>query len=159
MSELHTPSASAAKLVRLRELLLVSEWFQRPVYAADPEATTAALPANLRAILKRPVLPLASRPASVTQLAFAGGRAGLGAASAAAAKGAEVFLVEDALLGVADLSSIEAGGAVPTTYKSLYYELIQSVDEREWPSQEWVARSNPYFDLTQAPEELPPVSP
>lgn len=37
--------------------------------------------------------------------------------------------------------------------------MIQSVSEAEWPSQQWVTDSNPYFDLTKAPEELPPLSP
>ena len=50
------------------------------------------------------------------------------------------------------------GGAVPATYKTLYYELIQSVDKGQWPSQQWVTDGNRFFDLTKAPEELPPLT-
>jgi hypothetical protein len=50
-------------------------------------------------------------------------------------------------------------GAVPTTYKTLYYEMIQSVNDAQWPSPQWVTDSNPYYDLTQQPEQLPPLRP
>ena len=39
----------------------------------------------------------------------------------------------------------------------MWYELTQSVDERQWPSQQWVNDFDPYFDLTMAPESLPPL--
>jgi nicotinamidase-related amidase len=152
---------AVAKKARMKELLLISEWFRIPVLAADPAQALAALPADLRALVKRPILALSARPAQVKQLAFAGGRAGIAAAVAELGKGGEVFLVEDALFGGAagDLEPLYGKGAVPTTYKALYYEMIQSVSEAQWPSQQWVTDKNPYFDLTQAPEELPPLAP
>lgn len=153
---------ASAKRARLKELLLLSEWFGRPVLAEDPAAATASLPADLRGILTRSIQPLATKPSTVTQLAIAGGASG---AAKLAVKlrglGAEVFLVEDALVG-SETSSFEpayAAGAVPTTYKSTYYELTRSVDEREWPSPDWVAAGRRYFDLTSAPEDLPPLAP
>lgn len=153
-------SNSAAKLVRLRELLLISEWFRLPLLAADPAAALAALPPTLRKIVTRPIVALAARPANVRQLAIAGGRAGIDEAVAGLAGKVDAFLVEDALLGAApaDLEPLYVGGAVPTTYKTLYYELTQSVADAEWPSQQWVTDGAArYYDMTMAPEELPPA--
>jgi hypothetical protein len=151
---------SAQKMVRLRELLLLSEWFRLPVLAADPASALAALPANLRSVLTRPIIALASRPSNVTQLAVAGGHAGIGTAVAALAGKVDVFLVEDTLVGggAADLEPLYVNGALPTTYKTLYYELTQSVSDAQWPSQQWVTDGNKYFDLTMAPEELPALT-
>lgn len=151
---------ASAKMVRLRELLLVSEWFRLPVLAADPTSALAALPANLRSILTRPIAALSSRPSQVTQLVVAGGRAGIAQVVAGLGGKVDVFLVEDALLGgaAADLEPLYVAGAVPTTYKTLYYELIQSVDDAGWPSQQWVKDGSRYYDLTMGPEQLPPLT-
>ncbi|HEY8074084.1 MAG TPA: isochorismatase family protein [Labilithrix sp.] len=154
------PNASP-KTVRLRQLLLVTEWFGLPVFADDPASALAALPADARAVVERPLLALASRPASVTQLALAGGRDGIGALAATLASGgvADVFVLDDVLVGTADLAPLYARGAMPSTYKSLYYELIHSVDDSQWPSQEWVTRgASYYYDATMAPESLPPLA-
>jgi nicotinamidase-related amidase len=151
--------SSAAKMVRFRELLLVSEWFRIPLLAKDPAAALAALPPALRSIVTRPIVALASKPSTVTQVAIAGGHAGIAGAVADAGK-MDVFLVEDALLGggSTDLEPLYVAGAVPTTYKTLYYELIQSVSDAQWPSPQWVKDGAKYYDLTKAPEELPPLS-
>jgi hypothetical protein len=149
-----------AKRVRLRELLLISEWFRLPVLAADPAAATAALPADLRNILTRPIMALANRPANVKQLAVFGGHAGAREAAATLRQGGtDVFLVTDALIGGthASLEPAYVEGAIPTTYKSLYYELTRSVSDAEWPSPQWVTDAERYFDRTQAPEDLPPI--
>jgi nicotinamidase-related amidase len=149
---------SAQKLSRMHELLLVTEWFEMPVFADNPDAELAALPSNLRSLITRPVHPLSERTSDVAQLAIAGGSADL--PKTVAALSGDVFLLEDALFGVgsADLEPLYLAGAIPSTYKTLYYELIQSVDDGGWPSQDWVARDNPYFDLTSAPEDLPPLA-
>lgn len=115
------PSA-AAKRARLEELLLISEWFAMPVLADNPAQALAELPADLRGLVKKPLV------------ALFGGAAG-------------------------DLETLYVKGAVPTTYKTLYYEMIQSVNDAQWPSPQWLTRSDPYYDLTQSPEELPPVRP
>lgn len=149
---------ASAKRARLKELLTISEWFRLPLFAADPASATAALPADLRSIVTRPLLQLAQRPAGVTQVAIAGGHPGAREAIAELrGKGVDTFVVEDALMGGshADLEPAYAEGAVPTSYKTLYYELTRSVDDREWPSQQWVKDGERYFDLTLAPEDLP----
>ncbi|MDF2693232.1 MAG: hypothetical protein K0S65_1615 [Labilithrix sp.] len=152
---------SAAKRVRLRELLLISEWFRIPLFAKSPDSALAALPSDLRNVLTRSIRPLADRPAQIKQLAIAGGHAGLEDLVAGLKPNADVFLVEDALFGGGSgaLEPLYLGGAVPTTYKTLYYEMIQSVDEAQWPSKQWLTDFERYFDLTQAPEELPPLVP
>jgi nicotinamidase-related amidase len=151
---------ASAKNVRLRELLLVSEWFRIPLLATDPAAALAALPADLRSVITRPIVALSSRPSNVTQLAIAGSHTGLAAAVSGLAGKVDVFLVEDTLLGGSgtDLEPLYVSGAVPITYKTLYYELIQSVNEKQWPSPQWVTDGAKYYDLTKAPEELPPLS-
>jgi hypothetical protein len=150
------PNASA-KLVRLRELLLISEWFKLPVLAADPARALQALPSNLRSVLTRPILALSQRPSNVTQLAVAGGQAGL--AEALSGQSGDLFLLEDTIVGAtaANLEPLYAQGLVPSTYKTLYYELTQSVDDQQWPSHQWVVDGDTYYDLTKAPEELPPL--
>ena len=149
---------SSQKTVRLRELLLVSEWFELPVFAENPSAATAALPASLRSLVKRPIRALAARPSSVKQMAVAGARADIATIAATLAKAGDVFVVEDALIGQQDLESLYVAGAMPSTYKSLYYELIHSVSEAEWPSQKWVSEGTRfYWNATMAPEELPPL--
>jgi hypothetical protein len=55
------------------------------------------------------------------------------------------------------LKPLFAGGLVPTTYKSFYYEMTQSVNLAEWPSQKWVQKYDEYYSITQAPEDLPPI--
>jgi nicotinamidase-related amidase len=153
--------ASSQKLVRLKQLLLLSEWFKLPVFASDPASALAGLPADVKSVLTRPIQPLASRPASVTQVAIAGSHTGLLEASAALHQsGVDVFVLEDVLVGgkLADLEPAIVGGAVPSTYKMLYYELTQSVSDDGWPSQQWVADGiRYYYDATMAPEELPPI--
>jgi nicotinamidase-related amidase len=150
---------AAAKKARLKQLLLISEWFRMPVLAADPQAALAALPADLKTILKHPIVALASRPAQVKQVVVAGGRTGIDGVAADLGKTGDVFLLEDVLLGTGPLEALYVKGAVPSTYKTLYYEMIQSVNDAQWPSQQWVTDDNPYFDLTSAPEELPPLVP
>jgi len=93
----------------------------------------------------------------VKQVAIAGGRSHLQQMVDELRSQGDVFLVEDTLFGggSAELEPLYAGGAIPTTYKSMYYELTVSVDDREWPSQQWVEDGETYYDLTKAPEDLP----
>ncbi len=153
------------KLARLRELLLVSEWFGLPVYVDDP---AAGLPAELAEYYwgeLRPVGQIAS-DAGVTQLVLAGTDAALPGVVAARSSAHDVFVMEDALLAqrtVADQAALIAPlveqGVVPTTYKSFWYDMTRSVDTGEWPSQAWVDKIDEYYPITQAPEDLPPIAP
>ncbi|NUO49114.1 MAG: isochorismatase family protein [Polyangiaceae bacterium] len=151
------------KLARLRELLLVSEWFELPVYVED---VAAGLPAELEEYFwgqLRPIDQIASDIA-VTQLVFAGTDGGIATSVAAWDDGRDVFVMEDALLAqgssadqAALLAPLFEQGAVPTTYKSFWYDMTKSVDTAEWPSQAWVQKLDEYYPITQAPEDLPPI--
>jgi nicotinamidase-related amidase len=153
------------KLARLRELLLVSEWFELPVYVED---VAAGLPPELEEYFwgeLRPIDQIASDTA-VTQLVFAGTDGDLAASVGAWRDGRDVFVMEDALLAqgsVADQAALLAPlfdqGVVPTTYKTFWYDMTKSVDTAEWPSQAWVAKIEEYYPITQAPEDLPPIGP
>lgn len=149
--------ASSPQMVRLRELLLLSEWFQIPLMAADPAKALASLPAAFRSILTRPIVALSQRPARAKQVAIAGSRLGIAKAVSDLGASTDTFLVEDTLVGGAagDLEPLYVAGAVPSSYKTLYYELIQSVSDAEWPSPQWVTNGAKYYDLTMAPETLP----
>ena len=151
------------KSARLRELLLISEWFDLPVYVDDP---AAGLPSELASYFQGQLRPLSqiAQDASVEQLVFAGTDGDLAAALAAWMPSRELFVMEDALLALGTPAELEqtlqpfyAGGLVPTTYKSFYYDMTKSVDLAEWPSQAWVQKFDEYYWITSAPEDLPPI--
>jgi hypothetical protein len=151
------------KLARLRELLLVSEWFDLSVYVED---VGAGLPDQLADYYRGQLKPLSAlaQDAAIKQLVFAGTDASLDDAVSAWMDSRELFVMEDGLLtqGSASqqkdmLAPFFDQGLVPTTYKSFYYDMTKSVNPAEWPSQAWVARFDEYYDITQAPEDLPPI--
>jgi hypothetical protein len=141
------------KSARLRELLLVSEWFDLPVYASEGTSLPAAYQSYFKAPL-RPLSQLASDP-PLADLVIAGTDANL-AALISSLSSHELYVMEDALLAMGGTQD-QAAGSVPITYKSFYYEMTRSVALEEWPSQKWVAKYDQYFWITQAPEDLPPI--
>jgi nicotinamidase-related amidase len=146
--------SKAAKLSRLRELLLISEWFGLPVYADAP------LPHELRRLVEKPPKPLAELASAkgVEQVVVAGTERGLEPMLAAYRATRSVFLVEDALLAHGPRNAQRAAGdTVPATYKMLYYEAIRSISDAEWPERAWVTRARHYADRIAAPEDLPPI--
>jgi nicotinamidase-related amidase len=151
------------KFARLRELLLVSEWFSLPVYADDPGA---GLPAELAGFYSGPLSPVSQLAAdtSVTQLFFAGTDQELSPALTSWTSSRELYVMEDALLAMGTpaaqkemLAPFFGDGLVPTTYKSFYYDMTKSVALEQWPSQTWVQKWEQYYWITAAPEDLPPM--
>lgn len=151
------------KLARLRELLLVSEWFELPVYVDD---VGAGLPSQLADAYQGQLKPISAiaQDAAITQLVFAGTDASLEGAMSAWMDSRELFVMEDGLLAQGSaaqqtdmLAPFFERGLVPTTYKSFYYDMTKSVNPAEWPSQAWVQKLDEYWNLTQAPEDLPPL--
>jgi nicotinamidase-related amidase len=150
-----------AKLARLRELLLISEWFDVPLYS-----TTAGspLPTQLAGLITKQIQPVAELAQSaVAQVVIAGSGAGLASLVSSQGASRDVFLLEDGLLASgaaaahdAALEQLYTGGAVPLTYKALYYGMTKSVDLSEWPAA-WQARDPIYYPKTKAPEDLPPI--
>lgn len=163
-ADLEGDPLDAQKTARLKELLLVSEWFELPVFVADP---AAGLPAELAENYWGTLQPLSAIAGSgVSQLLVAGTDAGVEGALGAWMEGRQVFVMEDALLATGAGGAQEAAlapfyeqGLVPTTYKTFWYEMTQSVEPSEWPSSEWTAKIDEYWDITQAPEDLPPITP
>ena len=150
-----------AKQARLRELLLISEWFDIPLYG-----TTTTLPAALKGLVSKPVMPLASLAtnAAVKQVVLAGTDQDLIARVNGLRPTHDVFIMEDGLLATGAIDQATAleglyqsGVAVPTTYKSFYYEMTRSIDLQQWPKA-WVERYDEYYNKTSAPEDLPPIS-
>jgi hypothetical protein len=151
------------KSARLRELLLVSEWFELPVYVDNP---SAGLPSSLASYFQGELRPVSQiqQDSSVTQLVFAGTDSNVDDAIAARSGTHDVFVMEDALLASGSpaalkqmLAPLFEAGLVPTTYKAFYYDMTKSVDTAEWPSQTWVQKFEEYYWITAAPEDLPPI--
>ena len=150
-----------AKQARFKELLLVSEWFDIPLYG-----TGTTLPAAFQGVLTtnhvRPLASLATEAAG-KQVVVAGTDQDVVALIAGLRSSHEIFVMEDALLtaGSADQTALLEGlyqaGDVPITYKAFYYEMTGSIDPGQWPSQAWVDRYDVYYNKTSAPEDLPPM--
>jgi nicotinamidase-related amidase len=149
-----------AKQARLHELLLISEWFDIPLYG-----TATTLPAAFAGLITTKIQPLADLPAAAQgkQVILAGSDQGLPALVASLSPAHPLFIMEDGLIGSGGLDQpttlegfFSAGTAVPTTYKTFYYEMVRSVDVAQWPKA-WLDRYDVYFNKTSAPEDLPPI--
>ncbi|MCA9673032.1 MAG: isochorismatase family protein [Myxococcales bacterium] len=148
-----------AKLARLRELLLISEWFDMPLYSATP----GALPMSLQGLTSQPVRSLAelAQNSAITQVVFAGTDQGLAAQVASYGAARVSFLLEDGLVAPSGTTSnalepLYQQGAVPLTYKSLYYGVTKAVFPDTWP-QTWITRDSVFYNKVQPPESLPPI--
>jgi hypothetical protein len=151
------------KAARLRELLIVCEWFELPVYVDNPGAGLPSAYASYFQGQLRPLTQIA-QDTFVEQLVFAGTDGGLANALSARMASHTLFVMEDALLALGTpaaqktmLQPFYDGGLVPTTYKGFYYDMTKSVDVSEWPSPVWIQNYDQYYWETQAPEDLPPM--
>jgi nicotinamidase-related amidase len=153
-----------AKLARLRELLLISEWFDIPLYGTG---AGSALPAQLQGLITKQIHPVTELTqgsnGGIQQVVLAGIGTDQEITGLVENLGTtlDIFILEDGLISsgsqVSVLDALYTNGAVPLTYKSLYYGMTKSVDLNEWPSQAWVGRDPIYYPKTKAPEDLPPV--
>ncbi|MBI2893907.1 MAG: isochorismatase family protein [Deltaproteobacteria bacterium] len=153
----------AQKLARLRELLLISEWFDVPLYAQGPDAPE--LPAELEGLIERAILPASRLDDGVTQLVVAGTDAGLDDLAGAQPGARTLFLMEDALVAASEPGDLRQvlearydSGDVPLTYKTFYYEMTATVAFEDWPA-DWIELDAEYYERTVAPEDLPPIDP
>lgn len=151
------------KNARLHELLLVCEWFELPVYSTDP---AAGIPAAFDNLYQGQLKPISQIPldVNVTQLVFAGTDGGVDNVMSPLMATHQLFVMEDALLAQGSAAAQKAmllplfdNGLVPTTYKGFYYDMTKSVSTAQWPNPVWVMKFNPFYFLTQAPEDLPPI--
>lgn len=152
------------KIARLKELLLISEWFDVPLYTTG---ASNALPAQFQGLITKQIRPVAELTqhsnGGIQQVVLAGTGTDqqISGLVDSLGKSLDIFIMEDGLISsgpqISVLDALYENGAVPLTYKSLYYGMTKSVDLNEWPSQAWVDKDPIYYEKTKAPEDLPPV--
>ena len=171
-------TAAEPVLARLEQLLIISNWFQLPVLATfeEPVAEKGQLDPRLVPHLpdtaqtfNKQSYSLAGEPEIVTalaqldrpRLAVAGSETDvcvLQSVLGLIELGYEVFLLEDCVFSSEPntgpaLERMRQAGAVPSTYKSLFYELLQTDDPTTWDQQHSEATRQGFV----APESLPPL--
>ena len=171
--------AAEPVLARLEQLLIICEWFQLPVLATleepidrkghlhdrlqpllPPTAVTAtkqsyAISGEPRIVdalaqLDRPRMVVAGAETDVCVLQSVLGLIELGY---------DVFLLEDCLFSSEShtdpaVSRMRQAGAIPCTYKMLFYELLGTDDPLAWQTQQEQATRRGFV----APESLPPTA-
>mgnify|MGYP006102034467 CR=1 FL=1 len=171
--------AAEPVLARLEQLLIICEWFQLPVLATleepidrkgqlhdrlqpflPPTAVTAtkqsyAISGEPRIVdalaqLERPRLVVAGSETDVCVMQSVLGLIELGY---------DVFLLEDCLFSSEShtdpaVARMRQAGAIPCTYKMLFYELLGTDDPLAWQTQQEQATRRGFV----APESLPPTA-
>lgn len=170
----------APLLVRLEQLLIIAEWFGVPVVATleEPVGEKGELPKQLERVFPasgqtcakqsfdlcaEPAVEAALADLGRSQFALAGGETDvcvLQSALGLLCRGHEVFLLEDCLFSSEPhtrpaLDRMYQAGAVPCTYKTLYYELLGTVDPNRGQQQRQAALDKGFVDV----ESLPVWSP
>lgn len=166
-------------LTRLEQLLIIAGWFELPVIATLeepvdrkgqlPEPLRSLLPANGRMFTKstydlcgEPEIRTAVERSGRTQFAVAGGETDvcvLQSVLGLRRLNFDVFLLEDCLCSSEPrtdhaIRRMEQAGAIPGSYKSLFYELCGTDDPSRWQDQ----RANADRLGFVPPESLPPRS-
>ena len=164
-------------LVRLEQLLIISEWFNLPVLATleEPVERKGRLPERLQKlfpergqIFTKQTYNLCGEKeieASLSdldrkQLAVVGGETDvciLQSVLGMLSRDYEVFLLEDCLYSSEPFVSpavqrMYNAGAIPCTYKSLFYELCATEDSARWDEEQKKAIANGFVLV----ESLPP---
>lgn len=167
---------SAGLVNRLEQLLLVAEWFKLPVLATleEPTDRKGKLPEELEQIFPKSGLRLPKTHYNLCeeppicdaittlkrdQYIVAGGETDvcvLLSVLGLLREDRQVFLLEDCLFSSA--ANIEPAshrmrnaGAIPLTYKTLFYELCRDDDPRTWEQERAHAEERGWI----SPEDLP----
>lgn len=164
-------------LARLEQLLITSAWFRLPVLATfeEPVEAKGRLPERLDRVFPAGGLTFSKQAFAITgesqittaieqlgrrQLAVAGAETDvciLQSVLGLIELGYQVFLLQDCLfssepqIGPA-LTRMYAAGAIPCTYKMLFYELLETNDPAPWQEQQQQAIERGF----QPPESMPP---
>jgi nicotinamidase-related amidase len=158
-----------AILVRLEHLLMLADWMDLPlIYTLEkpietngelPERLQTRLPAHGQGFVKNyfgsmtePAIRTAVEKLPGRQIAVAGAETDvcvLQSTLGLLELGFEVFLLEDCLFTTEQepapaLRRMYQAGAVPSTLKSLAYELAKCVDNVGWYAEIWAGRGDPY---------------
>ena len=175
-------------LVRLEHLLMLAGWLELPVVATfeDPVAEHGELPERLEAVFpahgqrfikktydltREWTISQALRRLPVGQFAVAGAETDVCVMQSVLGllrMGYQVFLLEDALFTTEPhpgpaLERMYQAGAIPTTVKSLAYELVASTERTPWYPEGWIDRdrayARPFPEQFTVPEEWPDWEP
>ncbi len=174
-----------AVMIRLEHLLMLADWFELPILTTfeHPVDEHGALPDKLEKVFpergqrftkktydltSEPEIREAIEKMNVKQLAVAGAETDVCVMQSTLGLldiGYEVFMLEDCLFttephpGFA-LRRLYQAGAVPSTFKSLAYELTKSVEHTPW-IETWIDRETgkPFPEAFQFPETFPPWDP
>lgn len=164
-------------LMRLEQLLIVANWFELPVIATTeeplerkgplPDPLRSLLPANGRLfskqtydLCKEPAIASAIDRVGCDQFAVAGCETDVCVLQSVLGlldREVDVFLLEDCLFsgeprpGPA-VRRMEQAGAIPCSYKSLFYELCETEEPNRWLEPRRHAESRGFVP----PESLPP---
>ncbi|MCH7989978.1 MAG: isochorismatase family protein [Planctomycetes bacterium] len=164
-------------LVRLEQILIISEWFDLPVLATleEPIERKGRLPERLQRLFPErgglfpkqtynlcaeDEIKVALSGLQRRQMAVVGGETDvcvLQSVSGMLSEGFDVFLLEDCLYSSEPfvspaLERMTQSGAVPCTYKSLFYELCGTEDPAVWEDAHQRAVTNGFIPV----ESLPP---
>jgi nicotinamidase-related amidase len=174
-----------AVMIRLKHLLMITDWFELPIITTfeHPTDRNGELPDELEKVFpergqrftkrtydltSEPDIRAAIEKMDVKQLAVSGAETDVCVMQSTLGLlelGYEVILLEDCLFttepypGFA-LRRLYQAGAVPSTFKSLAYELTKSVEHTPW-IETWVERETgkPLPEAFQYPEIFPPWDP
>jgi nicotinamidase-related amidase len=156
-------------LVRLEHLLMLAGWLELPVVATfeDPVARHGELPDRLEAVFpaegqrftkktydlsREWTISQALKRLPVKQFAVAGAETDVCVMQSVLGllrMGYQVFVLEDALFTTEPhpgpaLRRMYQAGAIPTTVKSLAYELVASTERTPWYPEGWIDRAQAY---------------
>jgi len=175
-------------MARLEHLLMLSDWMGLPLIATfeKPVSENGELPDRLEAVfpsnaqrytknyfgcMTEPDIEGAIKQLPVKQIAVAGAETDvcvmqsvLGLLQA----GYQVFLLEDCLFTsesqpAPSLRRMYQAGAIPSTLKSMAYELVKCVDNVPWYPEAWIKKEHPdtkpFSEKFIPPEEWPAWEP
>ena len=175
-------------MVRLQHLLMLADWLELPVVATfeDPVAKHGELPERLEAVFPASgrrftkktynltlewTISQALRRLQVQQFAVAGAETDVCVIQSVLGllrMGYQVFVLEDCLFTSEPhpspaLRRMELAGAIPTTLKSLAYELVASTERTPWYPEGWIdlerAYAKPFPKQFVVPEAWPAWAP
>lgn len=175
-------------MVRLEHLLMLAGGLDLPLIATfeHPVAENGELPDRLEAVFPRGgqrftkktcdstlewTIAQAIKGQAVTQWAVAGAETDVCVMQSVLGllrTGYQVFLLEDCLFTTEPRSApalrrMYSAGAIPTTLKSMAYELVRSVERTPWYPGGWIERdrsyAKPFPEGFTHPEEWPPWEP
>ncbi len=177
-----------AVTVRLEHLLMLAGWLDLPVVATfeDPVAKNGELPERLEAVFPAAAqrftkktynltlewtISQALKRLPVTQFAVAGAETDVCVMQSVLGllrMGYQVFLLEDCLFTTEPypgpaLRRMTMAGAIPTTLKSLAYEMVVSTERTPWYPEGWIdaerSYAKPFPEQFVVPEAWPAWAP